>query len=219
MSQELEQKSNVRDVLIQDVVRPAFMKYATTVIKNRAIPDARDGLKPVHRRVIFGAFEEGATAGKPYKKSARVVGRVIGTTHPHGDTAVYDSLVRMTQDFSLRYPLIEGQGNFGAIDGSSPAAMRYTESRMSKLAMTMTEDLNKNTVDFKPNYDDSETEPTVFPSALPNMLVNGSSGIAVGLATNMAPHNLREIGSAIKAYIESRGAIEAEELIKFVSGL
>ncbi|HWR00445.1 MAG TPA: DNA gyrase subunit A, partial [Chlorobaculum sp.] len=187
-----------------------------SVIVSRALPDVRDGLKPVHRRVLYGMHELGLQAGKPHKKSARIVGEVLGKYHPHGDTAVYDSLVRMVQDFSLRYPLIDGQGNFGSVDGDSPAAMRYTEVRMKAIAGEMLKDLDKETVDFSLNFDDSLEEPTVLPSAIPNLLVNGASGIAVGMATNIPPQNLREVVSGIIALIDNP-EIEITDLMKLVT--
>src|SRR6201987_3617450 len=180
-------------VSIEDEMRRSYLDYAMSVIIGRALPDVRDGLKPVHRRVLWAMHELGNTYNKAYKKSARVVGDVIGKYHPHGDMAVYDTIVRMAQDFSLRYTLIDGQGNFGSVDGDSPAAMRYTEIRMDRITDEMLADIDKETVDFGPNYDDSLTEPTVLPARIPNLLVNGSSGIAVGMATNIPPHNLTEI--------------------------
>ncbi|MCA9886642.1 MAG: DNA gyrase subunit A, partial [Anaerolineae bacterium] len=182
---------------------------------SRALPDVRDGLKPVHRRVLFGMNELGMTSNKPYKKSARIVGEVLGKYHPHGDSSVYDTMVRMAQPWSLRYTLIDGQGNFGSIDGDSPAAMRYTEARLKKIAEEMLEDLDKETVDFQLNFDDSLEEPTVLPTKIPQLLVNGASGIAVGMATNMLPHNLSEVIDGIFAYIENKD-ITIDELIKFV---
>lgn len=203
--------------LIERDMQDCYLRYSMSVIVARALPDVRDGLKPVHRRVLFGMHDLGVYPGKPYKKSARIVGDVIGKYHPHGDSAVYDTLVRMSQDFSLRYPIVDGQGNFGSIDGDSAAAMRYTEARMTRFGEMMLEDLEKDTVDQGPNYDDSLKEPLVLPSSFPNLLVNGSSGIAVGMATSMAPHNLREITNAIHAVCENPD-ITGEELIKHVSG-
>ncbi len=196
-------------------MRDSFIDYSMSVIVSRALPDVRDGLKPVHRRVLFGMSELGLQAGRPYKKSARVVGEVLGKYHPHGDSAVYDTIVRMVQDFSMRYPLIDGQGNFGSIDGDAPAAMRYTEVRMTRIAAEMLRDIDKNTVDFQPNFDDSLEEPSVLPSAMPNLLVNGSTGIAVGMATNIPPHNLSEVIDGIIAYIDNRN-ITIEELMKHI---
>ncbi len=179
-----------------DEMRKSYLDYAMSVIIGRALPDARDGLKPVHRRVLYAMQDLGNTYNKPYKKSARIVGDVIGKYHPHGDSAVYDTIVRLVQDFSIRYPLIDGQGNFGSVDGDNAAAMRYTEVRMARLADEMLADIEKETVDFGPNYDESLTEPLVLPAKFPNLLVNGSSGIAVGMATNIPPHNLTEIINA-----------------------
>ena len=188
---------------IEDEMRRSYMDYAMSVIIGRALPDIRDGLKPVHRRVLFSMRELGNEYNKAYKKSARIVGDVIGKYHPHGDTAVYDTIVRMAQDFSLRYPLVDGQGNFGSVDGDSPAAMRYTEIRLTRLAHEFMEDLDKETVDFIPNYDGSLSEPTVLPTTVPNLLINGSSGIAVGMATNIPPHNLAEIVQGLLALIDN----------------
>ncbi len=202
---------------IEDEMRQSYMDYAMSVIVGRALPDVRDGLKPVHRRVLFAMKEMGNDYNKPYKKSARVVGDVIGKYHPHGDTAVYDTMVRMAQPFSLRYILVDGQGNFGSVDGDSPAAMRYTEVRMSRIAHEILEDLDKETVDFSPNYDGSEYEPVVMPTRIPNLLVNGSSGIAVGMATNIPPHNLTEVVSACLALIENP-ELTITELMKYIPG-
>src|SRR5512139_319083 len=177
---------------VQDEMQQSYLDYAMSVIVGRALPDVRDGLKPVQRRILYAMYELGNEYGKPYKKSARIVGDVIGKYHPHGDNAVYDALVRMVQDFSLRYPLVDGQGNFGSVDGDSAAAYRYTEARLTRIAMTMLEDIDKNTVAFTPNFDDRLQEPTVLPGRLPNLLVNGSAGIAVGMTTNIPPHNLTE---------------------------
>jgi len=203
--------------LIEVDMQDCYLRYSMSVIVARALPDVRDGLKPVHRRVLFGMHELGVYPGKAYKKSARIVGDVIGKYHPHGDLAVYETMVRMAQDFSLRYPLVDGQGNFGSVDGDSAAAMRYTEARMSRFAELMLEDLEKETVDFGPNYDDSLEEPAVLPSAFPNLLVNGSTGIAVGMATSMAPHNLREIVNAIQALIDNPD-LTGEDLLPYVTG-
>jgi DNA gyrase subunit A len=204
-------------VSIEDEVQKSYLAYSMSMITARALPDVRDGLKPVHRRVLFGMSELSLEHNKPPKKSARVVGDVIGKYHPHGDVAAYDSLVRMAQDFSLRYPMVNGQGNFGSVDGDPPAAMRYTECRMTELAEEMLADLDKETVDFIPNYDESMTEPSVMPSKVPFLLVNGSTGIAVGMATNMAPHNLGEVAEAIVAVIRSPD-ITAEELFRIIPG-
>src|SRR5665213_3275289 len=181
------------NINIEDEMKRSYMDYAMSVIVGRALPDIRDGLKPVHRRILFGMSEMGLAPNRPTRKCAKIVGEVLGKFHPHGDTPVYDSLVRMAQIFSMRYPLVDGQGNFGSVDGDPPAAMRYTEARLSKIAATLLEDIDKETVDFRPNYDDSEVEPEVLPTRVPNLLVNGSSGIAVGMATNIPPHNLTEI--------------------------
>ena len=200
---------------IEDEMKTAYIDYSMSVIVSRALPDVRDGLKPVHRRVLYGMLDLGVLHNRPYKKSARIVGEVLGKYHPHGDSSVYDTMVRMAQDWSLRYMLVDGQGNFGSMDGDPPAAMRYTEVRFRKIAEEMLADIEKDTVDFRPNFDDSLTEPTVLPSRVPNLIVNGSSGIAVGMATNMAPHNLRETIDATIAYIDNRD-IDILELIKLI---
>jgi DNA gyrase subunit A len=200
---------------IEDEMKTAYIDYAMSVIVSRALPDARDGLKPVHRRVLYGMQDLGVQSNRPHKKSARIVGEVLGKYHPHGDTSVYDAMVRMAQPWSLRYPLVDGQGNFGSVDGDSPAAMRYTEARLKKIAEEMLDDLEKETVDFSPNFDESLTEPTVLPSKLPNLLMNGASGIAVGMATNMAPHNLSEIIEGTIAYVNNHD-IEPEELLQYI---
>ncbi|MDH6533443.1 DNA gyrase subunit A [Parabacteroides sp. 52] len=201
---------------IEDEMKSAYIDYSMSVIVSRALPDVRDGFKPVHRRVLFGMNELGNTSDKPYKKSARIVGDVLGKYHPHGDSSVYFTMVRMAQPWSLRYPLVDGQGNFGSVDGDSPAAMRYTEARLSKLAEEMLRDIDKDTVDFQLNFDDTLKEPTVLPTRIPNLLVNGASGIAVGMATNMAPHNMSEVLDGCIAYIESRGEIDVEGLMEYV---
>jgi DNA gyrase subunit A len=203
-------------VSLEEEMKSSYIDYSMSVIVSRALPDVRDGLKPVHRRVLFGMHELGVAFNKSYKKSARIVGEVLGKYHPHGDTAVYDTMVRMVQDFSLRYPLVDGQGNFGSVDGDSPAAMRYTEARLDRIADEMLRDLDKNTVDFAPNFDDSLQEPTVLPSYLPNLLVNGSSGIAVGMATNIPPHNLNEIIDGLIVLIKNP-EISSEKLMKYVT--
>jgi DNA gyrase subunit A len=208
-------KKGIINVDISDSMKDSYIDYAMSVIVARAIPDVRDGFKPVHRRVIFGMHELGVTASSAYKKSARIVGEVMGKFHPHGDSSVYDTMVRMAQDWSLRYKLVDGQGNFGSVDGDSPAAMRYTEARMSKIAMEFVNDLEKETVDFQKNFDDTLDEPKVMPTKIPNLLVNGSSGIAVGMATNMLPHNLNESIDGCIAYIENRD-ITIEELMQHV---
>ena len=201
---------------IEDEMRGAYIDYSMSVIISRALPDVRDGLKPVHRRVLYGMSELGVSYNKPYKKSARIVGEVLGKYHPHGDASVYDTMVRMAQEWSLRYPLVDGQGNYGSIDGDSPAAMRYTEARLKRIADELLNDLDKNTVDFVPNFDDSLKEPSVMPAKLPNLLVNGTSGIAVGMATNMAPHNLTEVVNGIVAYIDNR-EITIAELMQYIT--
>lgn len=209
-------RQNIIPINIEDEMRGAYIDYSMSVIISRALPDVRDGLKPVHRRVLFGMQELGVNYNKPYKKSARIVGEVLGKYHPHGDSSVYDTMVRMAQDWSLRYTLVDGQGNFGSIDGDMPAAMRYTEARLRRIAEELLADINKDTVDLQPNFDDSLTEPTVLPGKLPNLLINGSSGIAVGMATNMAPHNLTEVVNGIIAYIENP-EISIPELMKYVT--
>ncbi len=202
---------------IDEEMRSAYIDYSMSVIVSRALPDVRDGLKPVHRRVLFGMLDLGLSNNKPYKKSARIVGEVMGKYHPHGDSSVYDTMVRMAQEWSLRYPLVEGQGNYGSIDGDNPAAMRYTEARLQKIAEEMLADINKDTIDFQLNFDDSLEEPTVLPSKFPNLLVNGASGIAVGMATNMAPHNLTEVIDATVAFMDNRDA-EVSDLMKHIKG-
>lgn len=200
---------------IEDEMRGAYIDYSMSVIVSRALPDVRDGFKPVHRRVLYGMSELGVFHNRPYKKSARIVGEVLGKYHPHGDSSVYDTMVRMAQDWSLRYPLVDGQGNFGSVDGDSPAAMRYTEARLRRIAEEMLADINKETVDFQGNFDDSLSEPSVLPARIPNLLLNGTSGIAVGMATNMAPHNLSEVADGITAYINNP-EITIEELMHFI---
>src|SRR5688500_4522922 len=209
--------SNITPIALEQEMRSSFMDYAMSVIVARALPDARDGLKPVHRRILFAQRNISNFWNRPYLKCARIVGDVIGKYHPHGDSAVYDALVRMAQDFSMRYPLIDGQGNFGSIDGDPPAAMRYTECRMAKIASDLLADLDKETVDWQPNYDDKEQEPTGLPTRVPNLLVNGSSGIAVGMATNIPPHNLGEVVDAVLALIRDP-AMRDEELFALVPG-
>ncbi|HNM32422.1 MAG TPA: DNA gyrase subunit A, partial [Chitinophagales bacterium] len=217
MSEELEglHKPGIVPINIEDEMKSAYIDYSMSVIVSRALPDVRDGLKPVHRRVLFGMSELGMTSTKPYKKSARIVGEVLGKYHPHGDSSVYMAMVRMAQEWSMRYTLIDGQGNFGSIDGDPPAAMRYTEARLKKISEDMLEDLHKETVDFQLNFDDSLEEPTVLPTRIPQLLVNGGSGIAVGMATNMLPHNLSEVIDGIIAYIDDR-EITIDDLMKFV---
>jgi DNA gyrase subunit A len=202
---------------IDEEMRSAYIDYSMSVIVSRALPDVRDGLKPVHRRVLFGMLDLGLASNKPFKKSARIVGEVLGKYHPHGDSSVYDTMVRMAQDWSLRYPLVDGQGNYGSIDGDSPAAMRYTEARMQKMAEEMMADINKDTIDYQLNFDDSLEEPSVLPAKIPNLLVNGASGIAVGMATNMAPHNLTEVINATIALIDNRD-IDVAGLMEYIKG-
>lgn len=224
MAEETENENNlvpandrIIPINIEDQMKSAYIDYSMSVIVSRALPDVRDGLKPVHRRVLYGMLDLGVTSGKPYKKSARIVGDVLGKYHPHGDSSVYDTMVRMAQDWSLRYPLVDGQGNYGSVDGDPPAAMRYTEARLKKIAEELLSDINKDTIDYQLNFDDSLEEPTVLPTRIPNLLVNGASGIAVGMATNMAPHNLSEVVDGIVAYIDNRD-IEISELMQFVKG-
>lgn len=202
---------------IENEVKRAYIDYSMSVIVSRALPDVRDGLKPVHRRILYSMEEKGLRSSGPTRKCAKIVGDVLGSYHPHGDASVYDALVRLGQDFSLRYPVIFPQGNFGTIGGDPPAAYRYTEAKMAKIAETMVEDIKKETVDFIPNFDDSTKEPTVLPAKFPFLLANGSSGIAVGMATNMPPHNLREIADAVSAYIDNP-EIEIDELCKYMKG-
>ncbi|MBM3446387.1 MAG: DNA gyrase subunit A [Bacteroidetes bacterium] len=211
----MSETSKIIPILIEEEMKSAYIDYSMSVIVSRALPDVRDGLKPVHRRVLFGMNELGLSYNKPYKKSARIVGEVLGKYHPHGDSSVYDTMVRMAQPWSMRYPLVDGQGNFGSVDGDSPAAMRYTEARLTKLAEEMLADIEKETVDFQLNFDDSLEEPTVMPCKFPNLLMNGSAGIAVGMATNMAPHNLSEIIDGIHAYIDNRD-IACDALLQYV---
>src|SRR6478752_9634816 len=208
---------NVEPRGLEEEMRSSYLDYAMSVIVGRALPDVRDGLKPVHRRVLFSMNENGLQPNRPYVKSARIVGDVMGKYHPHGDSAIYDTIVRMAQDFSLRYPLVDGQGNFGSIDGDNPAAMRYTEVRLARIANDVLADIEKETVDFVPNYDDSLREPSVLPTRIPNLLVNGSEGIAVGMATKIPPHNLSEILDATIALIK-KPEISIDELIKIVPG-
>ena len=202
---------------IESEMKNSYIDYAMSVIVSRALPDVRDGLKPVHRRILYAMYEDGITSDKPYRKCANTVGSVLGRYHPHGDSSVYDAMVRMAQEFSLRYPLIDGHGNFGSIDGDGAAAMRYTEARMAKIAETMLTDIEKNTVDFMPNYDDRLQEPTVLPSKIPTLLINGSSGIAVGMATNIPPHNLTEVIDGIIKIIDEDNVTD-EELMAIIKG-
>jgi DNA gyrase subunit A len=216
--EELNQNTErIISINIEDEMKTAYIDYSMSVIVSRALPDVRDGLKPVHRRVLYGMTELGLASNRAHKKSARIVGEVLGKYHPHGDSSVYDTMVRMAQDWSLRYPFVDGQGNFGSIDGDPPAAMRYTEARLRKIAEEMMVDIDKNTVDFRPNFDESLEEPSVMPAKIPNLLVNGASGIAVGMATNMAPHNLTEVCEGVIAYIENKD-IEISELMNFIKG-
>lgn len=217
----VDQIGTIRPVSINDEMRGSYLDYAMSVIVARALPDARDGLKPVHRRILYAMYDMGIRANSAYKKSARIVGEVLGKYHPHGDGAVYDAMARMAQDFSLRYPLVDGQGNFGSIDGDSPAAMRYTEARLAQLAEEMLADIDMDTVDFADNYDGTQQEPLVLPARLPNMLLNGTSGIAVGMATNIPPHNLRELAGAIGYVIDNWDRLDdvtVDDLMQFVSG-
>ena len=211
----MAENEKIIPINIEDEMKTAYIDYSMSVIVSRALPDVRDGLKPVHRRVLYGMLELGVLHNRPYKKSARIVGEVLGKYHPHGDSSVYDTMVRMAQDWSLRYPLVDGQGNYGSIDGDPPAAMRYTEARLRKIAEEMLSDIEKETVNFSPNFDDSLQEPTVLPTKIPNLLINGAAGIAVGMATNMAPHNLKEICDACIAYVDNKN-IDIDGLMQFV---
>ncbi len=213
----MSERERVVQVNIEEEMKSAYIDYSMSVIVSRALPDVRDGLKPVHRRVLFGMSDLGVMSNRPYKKSARIVGEVLGKYHPHGDTSVYDAMVRMAQEWSLRYPLVDGQGNFGSIDGDSPAAMRYTEARLTKIAEETLSDIDKETVDFQPNFDDSLSEPVVLPTRIPILLVNGASGIAVGMATNMPPHNLSEIIDATIAFIDNRN-LTTDEILGYIKG-
>ena len=197
-----ENEGKIIERNIEAEMKTSYIDYAMSVIVSRALPDVRDGLKPVHRRILYAMYEDGITSDKPYRKCANTVGSVLGRYHPHGDSSVYDAMVRLAQDFTMRYPLVDGHGNFGSIDGDSPAAMRYTEARMSKISETMLTDIEKNTVAFMPNYDDRLQEPVVLPAKIPALLVNGSSGIAVGMATNIPPHNLKEVIDGIIKVID-----------------
>ncbi|HQN91972.1 MAG TPA: DNA gyrase subunit A, partial [Methanoculleus sp.] len=210
-------EQQVVPVNIEEEMKSCYIDYAMSVIIGRAIPDVRDGLKPVHRRTLYAMGEMGNTSDKPYRKSARVVGDVMGKYHPHGDAAIYDTLVKMAQPFTYRYPLVDGQGNFGSIDGDAAAAMRYTEARLTKISEELLADIDKKTVDFTPNFDGSLEEPEVLPARIPNLLINGSSGIAVGMATNMPPHNLREVCEAICRVIDNPG-LSTDDLMKIMPG-
>lgn len=204
------QESRITNVNLGETMRKSFLEYAMSVIVARALPDVRDGLKPVQRRILYGMNELGVTPDKPYKKSARIVGDVMGKYHPHGDSSIYEGLVRMAQDFSYRYMLVDGHGNFGSVDGDGAAAMRYTEARMSKIAVEMLRDINKDTIDFQDNYDGTEKEPVVLPARFPNLLVNGATGIAVGMTTNIPPHNLSETISALHVLMDNPDATTAD---------
>src|SRR5581483_1308453 len=215
--QEPQMPERQLTVQIEDEMRRSYLDYAMSVIIGRALPDIRDGLKPVHRRVLYAMHEMGLAWNRGYRKAARVVGDTLGKFHPHGEAPVYEALVRMAQEFSLRYPLVDGQGNFGSIDGDPPAAMRYTEARLAKIAHEMLADIDRETVDFVPNYDETQQEPTVLPSRLPNLLVNGSSGIAVGMATNIPPHNLGEVVDGLVQVLDDP-AVAGEELARTIKG-
>jgi len=204
-------------VPLEEELKESYLDYAMSVIVGRALPDVRDGLKPVQRRILYAMYETGMLWNKPYKKSARIVGEVIGKYHPHGDIPVYEALVRMAQDFTMRYPLIDGQGNFGSVDGDAPAAMRYTEVRLSRIANEILADIEKETVEFIPNYDNTLKEPVVLPSKIPNLLINGSSGIAVGMATNIPPHNLSEVIDGLLALLKNPD-LNIEELMEYIKG-
>src|SRR5690554_514658 len=211
-------ETGIFEVDVTTEVKSSFLDYSMSVIVSRALPDVRDGLKPVHRRIIYAMDESGMTPDKPHKKCARIVGDVMGKYHPHGDQAIYSTLARLAQDFSMRYPLVDGHGNFGSIDGDQPAAMRYTEARLAKIAMEMVADINYDTVDFTANYDSSEKEPVVLPSRIPNLLINGSSGIAVGMATNIPPHNLSEVIDAIHAVAKDEDITPLELMTNHLRG-
>ena len=213
----MEDKERIIKVDIEQEMRKSYIDYSMSVIVARALPDVRDGFKPVHRRILFGMKELGNVHSKPYKKSARIVGEVLGKYHPHGDSSVYGALVRMAQEWAMRYTLVDGQGNFGSIDGDSPAAMRYTEARLSLMGEAMMDDLDKETVDMTMNFDDTLPEPTVMPTKIPNLLVNGATGIAVGMATNIPTHNLSEVIDACVAYIDNED-MDVEALMQYVKG-
>ena len=210
-------RDNYKPIFVYDEMSSSYLSYAMSVIVSRALPDARDGLKPVHRRIIYAMYKGGFDWSKQFRKSARVVGDVMGKYHPHGDQSIYDALVRMTQDFSMSLPLIDGQGNFGSIDGDPPAAMRYTETKLAKVTEFLTSDLEKNVIDFRKNYDETDSEPSVLPSQFPNLLVNGAGGIAVGMATSIPPHNLGEIIDGTIAFIANRD-ITITQLMKKIPG-
>ena len=215
------EREQIIKVSIDEEMRESYLSYAMSVIVSRALPDARDGLKPVQRRILYAMYDMGLLPDRPYRKSARVVGEVLGKYHPHGDQSVYDAMVRMAQDFSMRYPLVDGQGNFGSIDGDAAAAMRYTEARMTPMGLDLLEDIAKDTVDFGPNFDETMREPQVLPASAPNLLVNGSSGIAVGMSTNIPPHNLGEVVDALVFMLDRWDALDeitVRELMQFVQG-
>ena len=211
----MQEQDRIIKINIEEEMKSSYIDYSMSVIVARALPDVRDGFKPVHRRILYGMMELGNTSDKPYKKSARIVGEVLGKYHPHGDSSVYGALVRMAQDWAMRYPLVDGQGNFGSVDGDSPAAMRYTEARLKKIGEEMMQDLYKETVDFQNNFDDTLQEPTVMPTRIPNLLVNGASGIAVGMATNMPTHNLAEVIDGCVAYIDNND-IDVDGLMQYI---
>ncbi len=213
----MDKDKNIIEVNIEDEMKTSYLDYAMSVIVSRALPDVRDGLKPVHRRILYAMNELGLSPEKQYRKSARVVGDVLGKYHPHSDASVYDAMVRLAQDFNTRYPLVDGHGNFGSIDGDSPAAMRYTEVKMTKLATEMLRDINKETIDYRPNFDETLKEPVVLPSRFPNLLVNGSSGIAVGMATNIPPHNLKEVIDGLIMLIDDPDT-DIDELMQVIKG-
>jgi DNA gyrase subunit A len=214
---EQTETPKIHTVLVEEEMKHSYIDYSMSVIVGRALPDVRDGLKPVHRRILYGMHTMGLHHSKPHRKSAKIVGEVMGNFHPHGDAAIYDTMVRMAQDFSHRYPLVDGQGNFGSVDGDPPAAMRYTEARLSSIADELLADIEKDTVPFVPNYDDSMTEPSLLPVKFPNLLVNGSSGIAVGMATNIPPHNLTEVIEGVQALIRDP-EIKVDELLRYIKG-
>ena len=214
---EIEENAKIINVDLEKEIKKSFLDYSMSVIVQRALPDVRDGLKPVHRRILYTMFENGLSPEKAYRKCADTVGAVLGRYHPHGDASVYDAMVRLAQDFSMRYLLVDGHGNFGSVDGDPPAAYRYTEARMSKVAVEMLQDIDKETVDFQPNYDDRLKEPVVLPSHFPNLLVNGSTGIAVGMATNIPPHNMREVIDGVCTLIDNPDAT-LDELMQSIKG-
>ena len=219
---EEKELKNIIPIEIEEEMRRSYIDYAMSVIVSRALPDVRDGLKPVHRRILYAMNELGLSPDKPHKKSARIVGETMGKYHPHGDSSIYDAMVRLEQDFSIRYPLVDGHGNFGSIDGDSAAAMRYTEARLSKIALELLADIEKDTIDYNPNFDESLKEPAVLPARFPNLLVNGTSGIAVGMATNIPPHNLTEVVNGvikiIDNFVEENKETDIEELLEIIKG-